>query len=199
MTSVLRRVVSGIELGLATPFWLPVLCSKAVSGSVNTRMFQSGSQAVALFPGDIGNLIRRGYYRMTLLSCSARCVISFGTIFSSPRVRIGQNVYIGAYCSIADCSIGDDCMLGSFVSIINGRATHNFDRVDVPIRLQGGKSTPVSLDRDCWVGNGAIVMVDMPVGAVVGAGSVVTKAPARFSISVGNPAREVGSRGVKVG
>ena len=150
---------------------------------------------MALLPGEVGNVLRRGFYRMTILSCSKRCVISFGTIFSSHRIRIGDNVFIGAYCSIADCTIESDCMLGSFVSVLNGKETHRFERIDIPIRLQGGTSRPVTLYHDSWIGNSATVMVDIAVGAVIGAGAVVTRSPEPYSISVGNPARRVGVRG----
>lgn len=193
--SFVRTLFSLLEIAGTFPVWGVVLLSRLIGKQLHARVFCTMSQALSILPGDPGNFVRRGFYRMTLDSCSARCTISFGTIFSSPHVTIGPYVYIGAYCSIADCRIEADCMLGSFVSVLNGKRTHHFDRVDLAIRLQGGESHPVTLHRDCWIGNGAIVMTDVGPGAVVGAGAVVTRMPDALSINVGNPARRVGTRG----
>lgn len=50
------------------------------------------------------------------------------------------------------------------------------------------------IGRDAWLGNGSIVMADVGNHAVVGAGAVVVKPVAAWSIVAGNPAREIRSR-----
>jgi virginiamycin A acetyltransferase len=194
---LLRSLVDAVGFVVTIPFWLPVRLSAMLSRSVHVRMFQQASQALALGPGEIGNVLRRCFYRLTLDSCSDRCTISFGTIFSSPHARIGRGVYVGAYCSLGACSIEDDSMLGSFVSVLSGKLTHRFERTDIPIRHQGGEQAVVTLHRDCWIGNGAIILADVSTGTVIGAGSVLTRTPAPKSIAVGNPARVIGHRGAE--
>ncbi|MCC7054108.1 MAG: hypothetical protein IT355_12660 [Gemmatimonadaceae bacterium] len=196
MRTAFRFVFDAIAFLVTLPFWLPVRLAALVGGALHKRVFQSGSQTVALFPGDLGNLLRRAFYRVTLEACDARSTVCFGTILSSPRARIGAGVYIGAYCSLGEVTIEDDCLLGSMVTVLSGKMTHRFDRTDIPMRMQGGEVRRVTLHADCWLGNGSIVMVDIPSGVVVGAGAVVTKTPEPGVILGGNPAREIGRRAV---
>jgi virginiamycin A acetyltransferase len=194
MMALIRLVFDIVGFAFTIPFWLPVIAVRRVHSGVSLRLFQQASQALALGPGDIGNLLRRCFYRMTLDQCSARCTISFGTIFSTPRARIGRGVYIGAYCSLGDCTIDDDCLLGSFVSVLSGKMTHRFSRLDIPIRMQGGELQHVAVGPDAWIGNGAIVFVSVPRGAVIGAGTVLTRTPEPMAVVVGNPGRTVSRR-----
>jgi acetyltransferase-like isoleucine patch superfamily enzyme len=148
---------------------------------------------LSLIPGWLGKQLRKPFYHFLLTAASRQCHIDFGTIFPSQKVTIGNNVYIGAYCIIAKAIIGDDVLIGSGVHIL-GKGTHNFSRLDIPIRLQGGTSEPVTIGEDSWIGNGAIVMADIGRHCIIGAGSVVTKEIPDFAIAVGNPARVVRMR-----
>jgi acetyltransferase-like isoleucine patch superfamily enzyme len=64
---------------------------------------------------------------------------------------------------------------------------------------QGGVYSLVRIGRDVWIGNGAIVSDHIGEQAVVGAGAVVVKPVEPRAIVVGNPARVVGTRGIKAG
>jgi acetyltransferase-like isoleucine patch superfamily enzyme len=52
------------------------------------------------------------------------------------------------------------------------------------------------IEDDVWVGYGAIVLSGVRIGrgAIIAAGSVVTRDVEPYSIVAGNPARSVGSR-----
>lgn len=54
----------------------------------------------------------------------------------------------------------------------------------------------VTLGNDVWIGNSAILMAGVTIGdgAIVGAGSVVTKSVEPYSINVGVPAKCIGKR-----
>jgi len=56
------------------------------------------------------------------------------------------------------------------------------------------KAAPLIVEDDVWIGFNAIVLKGVRIGrgAVVGAGSVVTKEIPPFTVVVGNPARVVG-------
>jgi acetyltransferase-like isoleucine patch superfamily enzyme len=82
-------------------------------------------------------------------------------------------------------------LLGSNVSVMNGSAQHGTDRLDVPIREQPGAWPRVTIGRDSWVGDRAVVMADVGAHCVVGAGSVVTRPVPDFAVAVGSPARVV--------
>jgi len=49
----------------------------------------------------------------------------------------------------------------------------------------------VTLGHNCWIGDNVTILrkADIGIGAVIGAGSVVTKPIPDFAIAVGNPAR----------
>ena len=74
---------------------------------------------------------------------------------------------------------------------------HQFSRTDIPMRLQGHRQyQPVLIEDDVWIGARAIILPGLRIGkgAIVGAGSVVTKDVPPYAICVGNPARVIKSR-----
>jgi len=52
---------------------------------------------------------------------------------------------------------------------------------------------PVTIEEDCWLGTGAIVLPGVSIGrgSIIGAGAVVTKDIPPLSLAVGVPARVV--------
>jgi acetyltransferase-like isoleucine patch superfamily enzyme len=52
-------------------------------------------------------------------------------------------------------------------------------------------SAPIILDDNVWIGAGSIILPNVRIGknSVVGAGSVVTKDVAAYSVVAGNPAK----------
>ena len=192
--SLLKRSFDALALVLVFPFVaLFLLLRLAVRGRPDS-LFQAFSQFLSLAPGLPGDYLRRAFYRRTIDACAEECSIQFGTILSTSGVRIGYGVYVGANCNIGHCAIGDDTLLGSNVTILSGKRQHNFARLDIPIRFQGGDYRSVSIGRDVWIGNGAIVMEDVGDQAVVAAGAVVVKPVEARSIVGGNPAAVIGYR-----
>jgi acetyltransferase-like isoleucine patch superfamily enzyme len=176
---------------IVLPFFLLYKISGPIIGK--SRAFSGSSQLLSLFPGLLGQLLRRGFYVMTLKTCSHKSIIDFGTFFPSPDVTIGKQVYIGADCIIAPCRIENDVIIGSGVHIVS-KNTHFFDALDKPIRLQKGSWKPVNIGKDCWIGNKSIIMADVGNHCVIGAGSVVEKPVEDRSIAVGNPAKIIRKR-----
>jgi acetyltransferase-like isoleucine patch superfamily enzyme len=128
---------------------------------------------------------------MVLPRCGADSFIGFVTIFSHPTVEVGRSVYVGPYCCLGDVTLEDDVLLGSNVSIMNGCAQHGIERLDLPIREQPGVWPHITIGRDTWIGDRAIVMADVGKQCVIGAGSVVTKPIPDYAIALGAPARVV--------
>ncbi len=158
------------------------------------RAFQAFSQLYSLIPGVTGEYLRREFYRLTLAACSEDCVISFGTIFSSPEAQIGKSVYIGAYCVLGKVRIGENTLIASRVSVCSGLRQHGISRTDVPIREQAGEFRAVTIGEDCWIGEGSVIAADIGGHAVVGLGSVVTRRVDAYAIVTGNPATVVKMR-----
>lgn len=146
------------------------------------------SQSLSLIPGLFGVYLRRAFYRLALTDCSDDVWISFGTVFSSPKVSLGSHVYIGQYCIIGEATIGRNSILASRVSITSGLKQHGYDSINKPIREQEGVYTKIVIGDDCWLGEGAIVAADIGSHSIVGAGSVVVKEVVEKVIVAGNPA-----------
>jgi acetyltransferase-like isoleucine patch superfamily enzyme len=90
--------------------------------------------------------------------------------------------------------IENDAILGSHISITNGSEQHGTERLDVPIRMQPGVWRRITIGRDSWIGERALVMADVGRHCVVGAGAVVTRSIPDYAIAVGVPARIIGYR-----
>jgi len=76
-------------------------------------------------------------------------------------------------------------------------ANHQFSDPHVPIANQGhNRARDVILRTGSWIGANAIILpgVEIGVGAVVGAGSVVTKSVPEACVAAGNPAHIIRSR-----
>lgn len=158
------------------------------------KTFQAFSHLFSLLPGLPGNYLRAQFYRYSLKSCSDDCCIEFGTILHQKDIEIGKRVYIGPNCSIGLCRIEDDVMLGSNVDIISGKNQHNFDRIDIPMREQGGHFEKIVIGEDSWLGNSSVVMANVGKKAIVAAGSVVVNNVEPYHIVGGNPAKFLKSR-----
>jgi acetyltransferase-like isoleucine patch superfamily enzyme len=155
------------------------------------RAFPGWSQAFSLVPGLTGVYLRRAFYRMTLRRCTPDACLSFGTVFSHPTAEVGRRVYVGLFCCLGDVTLEDDVLLSSHVSITNGGNQHGTERLDIPIREQPGSWPRVTIGRDSWIGDRAVVMADVGQKCIVGAGSVVTHEVPDYAIVVGTPARLV--------
>jgi virginiamycin A acetyltransferase len=61
----------------------------------------------------------------------------------------------------------------------------------VPIREQPGTWPHITVGRDSWIGDRAVVLANVGKHCVIGAGSVVTKELPDYAIAVGVPARVI--------
>lgn len=130
-----------------------------------------------------------------------------GTVFYAPnKTTIGENVYIGKYCSLeTDIDIGDNVLIGNNVGLI-GKYDHDFSCIGKTIKNSPwigdtlysfkGKGLKIIIESDVWIGYGAIILSGVIIhkGAIIAAGSVVTKDVSSYSIVAGNPARVISKR-----
>lgn len=127
-------------------------------------------------------------------------------LWAPDSLAIGKGVYIGKDVLVeCNAEIGNYVLIANRVALV-GRHDHDFRAVGVPVRFSpwiGSKKTvsphateKVVIEDDVWLGFAAIVLSGVTVGrgAIVAAGSVVTKNVEPYSIVAGNPARPVGRR-----
>jgi len=110
--------------------------------------------------------------------------------------HIDEYAYIGPGCIVQQgVSIGKYTMLANNVMIVGG--DHNFRNCDFPIIFSGReKRKKTKIGVDCWIGAGSIIMAGVTIGdgAIIAAGSIVTKDIPPYSIYGGNPARFIKTR-----
>ena len=129
------------------------------------------------------------------------------------EVSIGDRTYVGhsTLVSTAGISIGNDVLISWGCTLMdnNAHSTRWQDRQqDVAdwhrslTEGQPGKykdwsqvqSAPIRIGDKAWIGFNAIILKGVTIGegAIVGAGSVVTKDVAPWTSVAGNPAKEIG-------
>lgn len=161
---------------------------------VKDGVFWALSQLISLFPGRLGNYLRKSFFHVVMTYCDNDCAILFGTIFSQADTEIGKGVYIGPNCNIGKSKIEDYCTLGSNVHIMSGKQQHLFDDLDLPIQEQGGVFKKIVVGEDTWIGNCSLIMANIGKKCIIGAGSVVTHDVEDYSIVAGNPAKLIKKR-----
>jgi virginiamycin A acetyltransferase len=189
-TSRLREAVKFAAYLVATLIVSPLLLGFFVEALFlgRDRALHSTSQALSLVPGLGGQYLRRAFFTLALDRFARSATVEFGTLFSKAGAEVGAGAYIGPMSHIGLASIGPDVLIGSGVHVLSGPKTHGFDDPDRPIRDQAGTPRRVTIGEGAWIGNAAVIMDDVGAGAIVGAGSVVTRAIPPRTIAAGVPA-----------
>lgn len=183
-----------LAMAVAGALSWPIVIPLALLSRISDFVFVTCSQLLALAPYALGTIVRYEFYRFSLRRCGRNVMIGFGTVFIYRDIEIGDNTLIGMYNVVHHCDIGSYVLTAEGCRLLSGSKYHNFDRVDVPMALQGGKIKRIEIGDDCWVGANAVVMESLGKGSVVGAGSVVTAAVEPYSIVAGVPAKLVRKR-----
>lgn len=122
---------------------------------------------------------------------SSKLIMGAGSRINGKIVIKGRGaVEIGCYCAVGD---------GVRVVTQN----HSIDEEILSLALQRSvygnikvEAADVKIGNNVWVGDSAIILPGVSVGsgAVIGAGSIVTKNVAPFDVVAGNPARKIKNR-----
>lgn len=127
-------------------------------------------------------------------------------LWAKRKLEIGNYFYIGRDSFIeTDCVIGDYVIFANKVGVV-GRYDHNYQEIGRPIRVAQsirdsnynwkGLDSITIIGNDVWIGYGAVILSGVTIGdgAIVAAGSVVTKNVNAYTIVGGNPARLIRNR-----
>jgi acetyltransferase-like isoleucine patch superfamily enzyme len=119
-------------------------------------------------------------------------------------IVIGQNTFVGGslLASAARIEVGDDVLISWGCNIVD----HNSHAIGWQQRKHDVRNwyhdkkdwshvsvKPVKIGDKCWIGLNVIILkgVEIGEGAVVAAGSVVTKSVPPWTIAAGNPAKVI--------
>ncbi len=119
-----------------------------------------------------------------------------GCFITGNRITIGDGTVINRNCYLdgrGPLKIGNGVSISPEVYLLT--LTHDVQNVEF-----SAIAKQVVLEDMVWVGVRAIILpgIVMEKGSIAGAGAVVTKSCAAFSIIAGSPAKEVGKRNPQV-
>ena len=119
------------------------------------------------------------------------------TFAKNMDVSIGHNVQFGIGTDVAtNVHFGNNILVAGGVRFV-GRQDHTFDVPGQTIwKGARGDNAPIEIEDDVWIGAGSIILSGVKIarGAIVAAGSVVTKDVSPCEIWGGNPARKIRDR-----
>ncbi|MCR4662799.1 MAG: hypothetical protein K5622_02785 [Endomicrobiaceae bacterium] len=149
-----------------------------ITSEINNK-YNTPEQIVVLFSKLTGTQVDKSF----------RCFPPFYTDCGK-NIKIGKNVFINACCRFQDqggIEIGDGSLIGHNTTIAT--LNHDFN----PDKRANLHPSPVKIGKNVWIGSDCTILpgVEIGDGAVIGAGSVVTKNIPANSIAVGSPARVI--------
>lgn len=132
--------------------------------------------------------------------CKTSKVASKATVYNSilgKYTYIGVNTYvintdIGHYCSIGNDSsigLGQHPLFYASTSPVFYEGKNIFRKNFAKLKFQKYKKT--TIENDVWIGERVLIMdgVSIGTGAVIGAGTIVTRDVPPYAIVVGNPGK----------
>ena len=137
--------------------------------------------------------VRKLWYRLLRCKIGKHSRIDMNNyILGLRRIKIGKFTHINHGCLLdgrGGISIGDDVSISFNTSIFTG--SHKIDDSRFP-----GKFYPVRIENHVYIGANATILQNVTIGegAVVAAGSVVTKNVEPYTVVAGVPAKKIADR-----
>jgi acetyltransferase-like isoleucine patch superfamily enzyme len=160
---------------------------------------------IEIDPSSLCKLNNIRFKKRCFLNIEAQTQVIGTLIFEreNASISIGKRVFIsGSIIAAQRVDIGDDVLVSWGTTIVD----HNSHSTSFTLRsndavdwLEGKKDwthvkiAPVKISNKVWIGFNCIILKGVTIGegAVVGAGSVVTKDVPQWTIVAGNPARVI--------
>jgi acetyltransferase-like isoleucine patch superfamily enzyme len=137
------------------------------------------------------------------VSLGQRCSLEEGVCFNFAGaysdglgIELGNGCFIGRGCEFnitSHISMGESCLVGSGTRFID----HNHGMELGPtMKQQAEDQENIEIGCDVWIGANSVILQGVKIGdgAVIGAGSVVTKAVEAYTVVAGVPARPIRAR-----
>lgn len=130
-------------------------------------------------------------------SINSFCTIALANAIhlqEKPRLVIGNGTYIGEYNNIrvagGEIIIGQNCLISQHITLVS---SNHLMAKSQQIKLQKWSSDNnfIHIGDDVWIGANSVILPGVTInkGAVIAAGTIVTKNVPEYAIVAGNPAR----------
>jgi virginiamycin A acetyltransferase len=190
-----KALLKSIARGMAALCVAPALVSYRIRSLAlgKDRALEGSTQMLSLFPGVLGQYLRRAFLSRALAHCASSVTVEFGVLFSQSGARLDEHVYVGPRCQLGLVHLEEGVLLAAGVQIPSGARTHGTDP-SLPIHQQRGSCRLVRVGRGTWIGSGAVILAEVGRDTVVGAGAVVTQPLPDRVVAGGVPARVIRHR-----
>lgn len=143
--------------------------------------------------------LRINAFRLRGLQSGEDILLQSGVrLYGCRNIKIGHYSFFGRgtklYAYNEKIVIGSNCLIADSVKIVT--RNHLYSDVNNPINKQGYTDSPITIGDDVWIGFGCTILpgVNIGNGAIVAAGSVVTKSIPAMKIYGGIPAKLIKER-----
>jgi acetyltransferase-like isoleucine patch superfamily enzyme len=144
------------------------------------------------------HFMRNAMFRLVFKTYGRETMLDYRSFVRYPwRVSLGNGVAINRGCELYPSmqtdqgiiTLEDHVVLGPGVIIF--ASGHDYTALHLP-----DISAPVTVGKHAWIGGKSIILPGVTIGegAVIGAGSVVTKDIPPYTVAVGNPAKVIKNR-----
>ncbi len=140
------------------------------------------------FRGFLGNILFKNSEKN--INVEKRAYFGLGN-----DIKIGKNSGIGIRANIYGIGGGGKLIIGKNVIMAPDvcilTLKHNYENTKIPKNEQEIETSTIIIEDDVWIGTHAIILPNIKIGkgAVIGAGAVVTKNVADYSVVGGVPAK----------
>lgn len=149
--------------------------------------------------------LARVYWEQNVLAQRQMGALGKGTIIEETallkcpqNIHIGERSHVNHYCCVwaspnSKIVIGNDGLMGPGVKLFS--SNHGFAR-DRVMKEQDFVERDIRIGDDVWIGANSVVVAGVTIGdgALIAAGSVVTKDIPPYSIAGGTPAKVISER-----
>lgn len=147
--------------------------------------------------GGIGKKIRGFFFNKITGNNGSNINIQKNVKFSvNSKISVNNNSGIGMNSHVqGPLEIGKNVMIGP--EFLCFTQDHKYDRTDIPMIEQGNsEKLKIVIEDDVWIGARVIILKGVTVGegAIIAAGSVVTRNVEKYSIYGGAPAKLIKRR-----
>lgn len=109
------------------------------------------------------------------------------------NIYLGKNSHINQYCCIwasknSKIVLGDNLLMGPGVKIFS---SNHSSKIGIPMNIQPYREKDIIIGNDVWLGANSVIVAGVKIGdgAIIAAGSVVTKNVDKYTIVGGVPAK----------